>query len=751
VSASSPSTEAGGWIATGVAVVALGLTLGGWLGGGWAVDLPWAPTLGIRFRLAFDGLAVLYALLATGIGAVVFVYATAYVPRHLAARGRPSSDARGFWGWMVVFMVSMVGLAASQDLVLLFVFFDLTALASYFLLGFDRDRADARGAAHVALVVTAGSAVAMLIGAVVLHATYGTWSVPAIAAAGSRGAVTTIGCGLIAIAALGKSAQVPLHFWLPRAMAAPTPVSAYLHSAAMVAAGVLVLGRIHPIMAEDSTLLGSLVVVGFASMFVGGVLALAQDELKQVLANSTISQYGYVVVLYGLAGPEGAAGAAFYVLAHGIAKCALFLAAGCVTEATGESRLSRLGGLGREMPVLAVCTAVAAASVAGLPLTLGFFKDELFFGAATETGVTVAGLATLGAALSVAYLGRFWWAVFAGRGGARPLHRVPLAMLAPVAALAGLSFAGGIVVGPFADLAAAAASVIHGAAVDVGPAYHVDARPGNLMALGAWTLGMVALALPGVRDAVAGWLARAGDRYGPRHLYGLTLDAVDRISQGVHRAEVRDLRTSLEAILVPTAVLAALGFAATPTDGSYRVGPIAVGDLPVVVLLVLAVAAGVTVARDTGRLRPVLALSVLGFALATVYAIVGAPEVALVAVVIETVLSIVFVAVFARLPAAAITERLNTRQHPRGRYRAVAAGVIAGVTAFGVIWAALSRPPLGVPDSAAQIRLTPAAHGGDVVTVILADFRGLDTMVEITVLTVAVVGVTSLLRRERGG
>jgi len=587
----------------------------------------------------------------------------------------------------------------------------------------------------------------MLIGAALLYSEYGTFSLPEILAVAAPSPGTTAACALIAAAALAKSAQAPLHFWLPRAMAAPTPVSAYLHSAAMVAAGVLVLGRVHPLLALDPRVLGGLVVVGFASIFVGGALALAQDELKQILANSTISQYGYVVVLYGIGGPAGAAGAALYVLAHGIAKSALFLTAGYVTEATGESRLSRLGGLRRDMPAISAAAGIAAASLAAVPLTLGFFKDELFFGAAAEAGPFVQVLAVAAAALTLAYIARFWLGIFAGprRSEAGP---VPRLLAIPIIALAAVAVAGGVIVQPFASLAADAAGVIHGASVDVSPAYHVDARAENVMAVLAWALGALVLVAARAREAVGRVVARAGDRFGPRRLYGATLDTLETMSEALHRAEVRDLRTSLAAILVPTGILAGLGFLATPTAGSYEVGSLTVGDAPIVVLLALAVAAAITAARDTGRLRPVLALSVLGFALAGVYATVGAPDVALVAVVIETVLSLVFVAVFLRLPATVVADSRAGMRRGLARFRSEAAGVIAGVSAFAVIWAALSRPPLGEPDAAGQIGLTPAAHGGDVVTVILADFRGLDTMVEITVLAVAIVGVSSLLRRR---
>jgi multicomponent Na+:H+ antiporter subunit A len=644
---------------------------------------------------------------------------------------------------MVLFMAAMVGLACARDLILLFVFFDLTAVASYFLIGFDRDRREARGAALMALLVTGVSAIALLIGAVLLYDRFGTFSLPELFERADGGTTTVVASALIAVAALAKSAQVPLHFWLPRAMAAPTPVSAYLHSAAMVAAGVLVLGRVHPLLARSDAILDALLVVGFASIVVGGLLALVQDELKQILAHSTISQYGYVVALYGIGGAAGAGAAALYVLTHAIAKSALFMTAGAVTAATGESRLSRRGGLARELPVLAVASGLAAATLAALPLTLGFFKDELFFAAAIEAGPLVAAMAVVAAALTFAYIGRFWLGLFTGARGSEP-HAVPALLVAPVVLLAVVAVAGGIVVEPFASLAGDAAAVTHAAAVELSPAYHLDARGENLMALGAWALGGLVLAFPRARAGVVGAVARAGDLAGPRRGYGIALRALNRVSDRVHDAEVRDLRNSIAAVLVPTGVLVGLGLAVTPTRGAFDAGTVAGGDLPIVVLLALAVAAALTVARDPGRLRPVLALSVLGFALAAVYAVIGAPDVALVAVVVEAVLTLVFVGVYSRLPATGRGDVARLRR------RNVAAGVVAGAGAFAAIWAALSRPS-GVRGSAAaeHVERAPDAHGGDVVTVILADFRGLDTMVEITVLAVAVIGVASLLRRGR--
>jgi multicomponent Na+:H+ antiporter subunit A len=350
--------------------------------------------------------------------------------------------------------------------------------------------------------------------------------------------------------------------------------------------------------------------------------------------------------------------------------------------------------------------------------------------------------AVLAAALTFAYIGRFWLGLFAGPLHT-PAHAIPPLLVWPVVVLALLAVAGGLVVEPFADLANDAASVTNGGPVDLHPAYHLDARAENVMAVAAWVVGGVLLLAGAARDRVAGAVARAGDRAGPRHWYGVVLRDINRLSDRVHAEEVRDLRTSLAAVLLPGGVLVAAGLLATPTEGAYEVGSVALDDLPIVALLALAVAAGITVARDRARLRAVLALGVLGFALAAVYAIVGAPDVALVAVLVETVLTLVFVGIFARLPP---TRRAPA---PTRRRRNALAGTVAGLSAFATIWGALSRPTAAESDAVAHVRAAPDAHGGDVVTVILADFRGFDTMVEITVVVVAVAGVAALLRHGR--
>ena len=338
--------------------------------------------------------------------------------------------------------------------------------------------------------------------------------------------------------------------------------------------------------------------MGALSIGVGGVLALRQDVIKQVLAYSTISQYGYLVMLYGIGSAAGNGAAAFYVLAHGVAKSALFMAAGAVTMATGEDRLSRLGGLGRRMPLLAAATGLAAANLAALPLTVGFFKDELFFTAAFEAGPLTTALAVAAAALTFAYIGRFWMLLFLGPQRAEVGHSSAV-LVAPVAVLAVVAVLAGLVVAPFTALAAAAGTVSHGAPITLAPAYHLDARPANVMALAAWVLGGLLIVARRPVAWVSRGVAAAGERVGPRRIYEAGLHGLSRVSSAVHDREVRDLRTSVAAVLVPAGLLIALAFAATPTAGAYTLGDVSGLDWLIVTLLGLVVRP-----RDDHRVQP---------------------------------------------------------------------------------------------------------------------------------------------------
>lgn len=733
-----------------VAALALAALAAIWAAGGGSLDLPWAPALDLRLSFALDGIGALYALLATGVGLAVFVYSRAYLPRHLAHQGRSLADARSFYAWMVLFMVAMVGLATAQDLILVFVFWDLTAIASYFLIAYDRHEREARVAALMALLVTGITAVLLLIGALVLYAEYGTFSLPELFDRAEPGAAAvTTGAALIGLAALAKSAQAPFHFWLPQAMKAPTPVSAYLHSAAMVAAGVLLLARVYPLIESSPVLLDALLVAGFASIAVGGLLALTSDDLKRILAYSTFSQYGYVVVMYGAGAEAGAVGASFYVVSHALSKSALFLTAGAVAEATGRVRLSEVGGLLRSMPVLAASSGVAAAGVAALPLTVGFFGDELFFKAAAERGTLVAGLAAAGAALTLAYMARFWSGAFLGKQRARPA-RLPRAFVVPIAALAALVLAGGMIPDPLTRLAESAGEVTLQGPAPADVAYHLDARAENLLALAAFAGGGLLLALAGgrLRPGLAA-VAAAGRRVGPERAYHATLRLLNAASDRVHDLEVRDLRTRVVSVLLPGGALVVAAIAADPTAVELDPGPIEGRDVVVSLALVLSALGGIAATRVRHHLALVLAVTALGYALAGVYALLGAPDLALVAVLVETLFAVLFLGIFTLLPGEVLRreEEVTTSRRRTRRNRIVA--LVSGGVAFLVVWAALSQgaPAEGVAQ--AQLEQAPDAHAGDVVTAILADFRGFDTLGEITVLAIALAGVAALLRRGR--
>ena len=716
--------------------------------GGGSISLLWAPTWNLTLSFALDDLAVLYALLATGIGVAVLVYAACYVPLHLHHQERSLDEEPRFYVLILLFMGAMVGLVMAQDLLLIFLFWDLTAIASYYLIGYDHQRVDARASALMALLVTGISAVCMLIGFLLLRALYGSFALPVIIATATPSASHTVALALITGGALVKSAQMPFHFWLPRAMAAPTPVSAYLHSAAMVAAGVFLLGRFYPLLLLSPPLLDALFVVGLVSMVVASLIALTRDRLKPLLAYSTIAQYGYVVVMLSLGTGAGVVGATFYVLAHALAKSALFLTAGAVTEATGEDQLAKLGGLARRLPLLAAASGIAAAGLGALPATIGFFKDELFFAAALERGPLAAAVAVLGASLTLSYVWHFWSSIFLGRMRAA-VEPLPVALVAPIVLLATLVLLGGIAVAPASDLATAAGAVSFPGLTAKTPAYHFDARPENLMALATYAVGAGIIATRRWWLGGAEAIGRFGQQFGPERIFRAGLAGLNRLSRVMVAAEIRDLRGRIATVLVPAALLATAGFAATPTEGAYRIGALGWGDLPIVLALLLVMVAAVTTAIPRSHLTLVLALSSVGYSLSATFAFFGAPNVALIMALVETILTILVLGVLSLFPLE-VLKRERSRPEPRSlRARDLLVGAAAGSFAFAAAWGTLSQPAITGTVARDFLLLTPDAHARNAVTAILADFRGLDTLGEITVIWIAFIGLMTLLRRRR--
>jgi multicomponent Na+:H+ antiporter subunit A len=719
------------------------------------IDLAWAPAWDLRFVFALDGLGALYALLATGVGIAVVIYSAAYLPIHLHHGHRSEREIVPFLGWLLLFMGAMVGLVLSRDLLLLFVFWDITAIASFFLIGFDRTERDARVAAFMAMVTTGVSAIALLVAILLIHRETGTFALDDALRSLESGRSATIAGVLIAIAGLAKSAQVPLHYWLPRAMAAPTPVSAYLHSAAMVAAGVFLLSRLHPVLVLSDGVLDLLLVVGFVSMAVGGVIALTRDRLKQLLAYSTISQYGYVVVLLGLGSDHAVVAACFYVVAHAVAKSALFLTAGTVTEATGTASLAEIGGLARRMPLLAVASGIAAASLAALPGTAGFFKDELFFASAHERGGIVPILAVAGAALTAAYMGRFWFGIFTGSEKKAP-GGVPAALVWPIVALSIVSVIGGFWVAPVRKLAENAAGSVVGGHPHVHAGYVFSLTTENTMAIVAIASGAILLATQRWWIGALRRVVGVGEIIGAERLFNLSIGGLNHLSDRAYRIEVRDLRSRVASILPPAALLIGLGLFFSRHDLQVTVGPFDRDDLVIAAMLaVAAIAALAATARDH-HLTLSLVLSGVGFSLAVVYALLGAPDVALVAVLVETLFTLLFLGMLALMPRdinpSSVQPFHDDDIDPAPethRRRDIAIAGIGGLLAFAIAWTTLSEEPATDGVAAEYIGLTPLAHGKDIVTVILADFRGFDTLGEITVIGIAFLGIATLLRRWR--
>ena len=743
----------------GLALVAFALTIwGATRDTPDTVHISWAATWNLNLSFTLDGLAVVFSLLATGIGAVVVAYSWRYMPTHLHHDHRDAREVVPFFFYLLLFMAAMVGLVMAQDTIALFLFWDLTAIASFFLIGFDRNAASSRAALN-AIVITGVSAILILIGAIMLHERYATWDLPETFAAVGDSPITdgylTLAIILVVVGGLIKSAQIPFHFWLPQAMAAPTPVSAYLHSAAMVAAGVFLVGRFYPLIELSDVTLWGLRIVGLASIIVGGLIALTRTHLKQILAYSTISQYGYVTLLFGLGGDYGVAGACFYVIAHGIAKCALFLTAGAITEATGTYYIDRLGGLWRRMPLLAAGSLLAAMSMVALPLTLGFFRDELFFAAAVETGPFWV-IATVGAAgMTFAYIGRFWLGIFSGFRAPvppAPAHAISRLLVFPVVLLGAISLVGGIVPGPITDLANRAATVARLApeAIHVHPAYHIDSRPENLMAIAAWLIGTTLIAGERIWRPVLRGFARLGETIGPEAIYEFSLRQINHYSLLARQFEVRDLRSRVASILAPAGVLVFLGIIASdPTNNILRIGGFSDDDiLPLLMMIATTVAAvTATLARDHFALA--LVLSGVGFSLACVYAFTDATNVALVAVLIETVFTLLFVATLVLLPRWVLRDVNQEPDDHNHNGRDAGLAVVAGLLTLVVVWSTLSRPAIGTSVGLDYIAQTPSAHGSNIISVILADFRGLDTLGEITVIAIALIGVASFLYRGR--
>ncbi len=699
---------------------------------GVAVAWEWAPALSVRVAWRLDAATLALATLVAGVGALVLHSAGAYFG--------PSQKGRRAIAVLCVFQASMLGLVLADELLLLFVFWELTGLCSFFLIDTDADkREDTFASGQQALVVTVAGALPMLVGFLYLILETGTGSLSALVTLDLAPGVQTLALALILPGILTKSAQVPFHFWLPGAMAAPTPISAYLHSATMVKAGLILLLYLFPVCGASPLWSGVLIPLGAATCIWGSYQALRQDDVKLLMAWSTVSQLGLMVITAGL-GTDLAIRAAFlYLVAHAILKAGLFLSIGAIERAAGTRELSRLGGLGRRAPLLCVVVAVLAGSMAGLPPFSGFLAKELVLKKLLLADTSVHDIAVIGIVLgsigTVAYTARFFFGCFAGSpgsdGASTPQRVGPGFILAP-GLLAAMSLVGGLAA-PFID------RWIVEPASDALVGYSLGAPE-----LALWHGINVPLILSGLiltfgfflhrysehRQLPAAPAALSGER-----LFAGFLDGAQTLGGLCNRALAGASPSVYTALLLALALVWAL-----PLGGQLAglLGSWDAGGAVVLAILAIALALLIGLASKVGR---ILALTAVGFAVAMLYSLLKAPDLVLTQLLVEVLTTVFFL----------LAVRLVADREPPAEPSRVLQGARLGFAAIlGVAGAALVFALQAVPRdtrlSDAYFEAGPAiAKGTNLVNLVLGDFRALDTLVETLVVLVAALGAIALL------
>jgi multicomponent K+:H+ antiporter subunit A len=710
------------------------------------VQWPWFPSLGLQLSFMMDGLGLLFALLVLGIGLLVVLYARYYLP---------SSDPMGrFYGLLLLFMASMLGVVLSANILLLLVFWELTSVSSFLLIGYWNHQADARQGARMALTVTGGGGLALLAGFLLLGHIAGSFELPVILQSGAliqSSPLYVPSLVLILLGAFTKSAQFPFHFWLPSAMSAPTPVSAYLHSATMVKAGVFLLARLFPALSGTDPWFYLVSTTGLVTLLFGAYIALFKHDLKGLLAYSTISNLGLITLLFGMGTPLAAVAGVFHIINHATFKASLFMAAGIIDHEAGTRDMRKLNGLWPYMPHTATLAMVAAAAMAGVPLLNGFLSKEMFF---AETLVldrlgnwdwVLAALVTLAGLFTVAYSIRFIHDVFFNGEPVdlpRVPHEPPRYMKIPVEVLVGTCLLVGIVPGyTVAPVLAVAASGTLRAPL---PEYGLDIWHGLSVPLAMSAIALVVGTLVySQRQHLFQWHDRNLPHFNGWQLYHRALGNVIRLAQTMTSAlENGSLQRYLAWLVAAALVAGAAPFVAS--GGLARGSIIHPPDLPLDAItligwLILLVAAVAAVLLHRQRLTAVIMLGVVGLMVALTFARFSAPDLALTQLSVEVVTIVLMLLSLYFLPQETPRESGSAR-----RLRDSLLALLAGLGTAGLTWGVLSRPQ----DSISKFYLeqsVPGGGGANVVNVILVDFRGFDTMGEIVVLAIAAIAIYAIL------
>jgi multicomponent Na+:H+ antiporter subunit A len=739
-----------------LALVPLGSLV--WVGLNWptggqpqTVNVSWVPELSMDITLRFDSLAAIMGVLVLGIGALVLFYCADYFHHH---DGHTEKRLPSFAAELVAFSGAMFGLVTSDNMLLLYVFWEITTVLSFLLVGHYAERATSRRAAMQALLVTTFGGLAMLVGIIVLGNITGTYLLSELIADPPTGLAASVAVVLILVGALSKSAIVPMHFWLPGAMAAPTPVSAYLHAAAMVKAGVYLIARMTPGFADTPGWRPTVVTLGLLTMLLAGWRAIREYDLKLILAFGTVSQLGLITVMVGSGGSEMMLAGLAMLCAHAMFKAALFMVVGIIDHATGTRDIRRLAWLGDRSRALLIIACGATASMAALPPFLGFIAKEADFETVLHSPTlggaapfVLAGIA-LGSVMTTVYSLRFVIGAFGRKGRdhastrVAEMHRPERGfLLAPgILAAAGLLFGlwpsaldnilddyADTVPDPTGYIADYDLALWHGVNLPLLLSALVLAT-GTALYLGRSRLRGTRLAFVplGNADRIYDAVLRGAD------MMSVRLTAITQ--RGSIPATQAVILTTL--VLVPMAVLA-LGARDRPEFELWNSPPQAV-----VGVLMVAAAIAATVMRN--RLAAVLMVGVTGYGCGTIFAFHGAPDLALTQFLVETLTLVVFVLVLRTLPAETGGTDIKRYRTPRIVLALAVGATVTSLAAFAMA-ARSSRPIADLLPDAAYLR----GHGANTVNVLLVDIRAWDTMGEVSVLLVAATGVASMVFRNR--
>lgn len=712
-----------------------------------SIQFPWVESMGLWMTFTLDGLGFLMAMLIAGIGTLVILYGGEYL------QNDPHIDR--FYLWVIIFMASMLGVVTSSNALMLFVFWELTSISSFFLIGYKYEYESARAAAWQALLVTGGGGLAMLAGLVITGQISGTYEInqwiqnPAIITASPLAATAFL---LILLGAMTKSAQFPFHFWLPNAMEAPTPVSAYLHSATMVKAGVYLIARLFPVFGDLAIWSQIVPWVGMLTFVGGGILALGQTDLKKLLAYTTVSSLGAMVFLLGLGTPLAAKTAMLFLLAHALYKGAFFLIAGGVDHSAGTRDIRKLGKLSKLMPFTTFAAGLTALSMAGLPPAIGFISKEYIYESTLYAPILAyifTGLAVLANIVNVAVAGwvgirPFWQKPEVIDKDLHP-HKEALWLWLPPMVLA-LS---GLLIGVFSQGVAqswvktATTAVLQELASVKLSLWH-GVTPMLILSIVTLILGVIVYLSARKLIPLLSAFWHKLSPIGPAIAYSRVMRGFLSIAGWQTRLlQSGYLRYYIITIVSTTVILAVITLGTRYT--SFPVPQWTQPRFYDVIFIAIIIISAIMVTQATSRLATITYLGAIGYSIAILFLLYSGPDLAMVQFAIETLTVILFVLVIYQLP------KFTKSNYPA---HSNLINIIVSVSG-GILMTGLMLLTSSVPSNSA---LAPffmensflLAKGRNVVNVILVDFRGLDTLGEITVLLIAAIGVFALLGIKKG-